>query len=250
MSSCPFTSAFHCSLGLNSDAPGYTCTSSSTPAALASRAMICTISSRTSPLPPGNWCDALSTVGAANALPPHAASSAANMPIRPNFVIGLPPPEGCPKRPRLRAGRVRRRSNSRAILLCRLERANSGRGLLRLALEQQPDERHQLLFLFCEEVIGAEDHGLARAARALEQRGALGRALQHGVVILLGVDVVYRELRALPHGELAVRHRQRDPARERHLRVRRHVVVRHARAHAVREQHDLAVLLPAQVGQR
>src|SRR5229473_7142461 len=60
MSSCPFTSAFHCSLGLNSDAPGYTCTSSSTPAALASRAMICTISSRASPLPPGNWCEALS----------------------------------------------------------------------------------------------------------------------------------------------------------------------------------------------
>src|SRR6267143_4380466 len=65
MSSWPLTSAFHCSFGLKSDAPGYTCTSRSTFAALASRAMICTISSRTSPRPPGNWCEARSVVGAA-----------------------------------------------------------------------------------------------------------------------------------------------------------------------------------------
>src|SRR6185369_16464649 len=66
MSSCPFTSAFHCSLGLKSEAPGNTCTSSPTFAAFASRAMICTISSRTSPLPPGNWCDARRVTLAAN----------------------------------------------------------------------------------------------------------------------------------------------------------------------------------------
>src|SRR6266853_2307115 len=88
MSNCPFTSAFHCSFGLNSDAPGYTCTSRSTPAALASRAMICTISSRTSPLPPGNWCDARSTVGAAKAEPATKppASAKANPP-RLKFVM-------------------------------------------------------------------------------------------------------------------------------------------------------------------
>src|SRR2546428_6349125 len=77
MSSCPFTNAFHCSFGLNRDAPGYTCTSRSTPAALASRAMICTISSRTSPRPPGNWCEARKTVGAATANPASAAAASA-----------------------------------------------------------------------------------------------------------------------------------------------------------------------------
>src|SRR5438128_7089596 len=76
MSSCPFTSAFHCSFGLNRDAPGYTCTSRSTLAALASRAMICTISSRTSPRPPGNWCEARRVVGAPRALALIAAPSA------------------------------------------------------------------------------------------------------------------------------------------------------------------------------
>src|SRR3954467_9373077 len=76
MSSCPLTSAFHCSLGLNSEAPGYTWISRSTFAALASRAMICTISSRTSPRPPGNWCEARSVVGAANALAAENAPSA------------------------------------------------------------------------------------------------------------------------------------------------------------------------------
>src|SRR6266571_3295150 len=92
MSSCPFTNAFHCSFGLNRDAPGYTCTSSSTPAALASRAMICTISSRTSPLPPGNWCEARSTVGAAKAEPvikPPASAKA--IPPRLKFVMDSPP---------------------------------------------------------------------------------------------------------------------------------------------------------------
>src|SRR6266699_1055343 len=92
MSSCPFTSAFHCSFGLKSDAPGYTCTSSSTPAALASRAMICTISSRTSPLPPGNWCEARSTVGAAKAEPEiKAPASAKAVPLRLRFVMDSPP---------------------------------------------------------------------------------------------------------------------------------------------------------------
>src|SRR2546427_4958450 len=88
MSSCPFTSAFHCSFGLNRDAPGYTCTSRSTLAALASRAMICTISSRTSPLPPGNWCDARNTVGAAKAGPEIKAPASANaMPHRLKFFM-------------------------------------------------------------------------------------------------------------------------------------------------------------------
>src|SRR3989475_6478473 len=88
MSSCPFTSAFHCSFGLNRDAPGSTCTSRSTPAALASRAMICTISSRTSPLPPGNWCDARNTVGAAKAGPEIKAPASANaMPHRLKFLM-------------------------------------------------------------------------------------------------------------------------------------------------------------------
>src|SRR5438309_5919369 len=77
MSSWPLTSAFHCSFGLKSDAPGYTCTSRSTLAAFASRAMICTISSRTSPRPPGNWCEARSVVGAARALALNAANAAA-----------------------------------------------------------------------------------------------------------------------------------------------------------------------------
>src|SRR6266436_9559886 len=51
--------------------------SRSTLAALASRAMICTISSRTSPRPPGNWCEARSVVGAARALALNAANTAA-----------------------------------------------------------------------------------------------------------------------------------------------------------------------------
>src|SRR5439155_8808424 len=39
--------------------------------------MICTISSRTSPRPPGNWCEARSVVGAARALALNAANRAA-----------------------------------------------------------------------------------------------------------------------------------------------------------------------------
>src|SRR5882762_5839455 len=106
MSSCPFTSAFHCSLGLNSDAPGYTCTSSSTPAALASRAMICTISSRTSPLPPGNWCDARNTVGAAKTEPEiKAPASAKAIPPRLKWVMDSPPDWSIKN-----AGRAARRS--------------------------------------------------------------------------------------------------------------------------------------------
>src|SRR6266480_5232181 len=89
MSSCPFTKAFHCSFGLNRDAPGYTCTSSSTPAAFASRAMICTISSRTSPLPPGNWCEARSTVGAAKAEPAIKPPASARAIPRLKFVMDL-----------------------------------------------------------------------------------------------------------------------------------------------------------------
>src|SRR5882724_2436377 len=98
MSSWPFTSAFHCSFGLNSDAPGYTCTSRSTPAALASRAMIWTISSRTSPRPPGNWCDARNTVGAGIAWPANSesarltATAAAATPLRLKVLMS-PPPE-------------------------------------------------------------------------------------------------------------------------------------------------------------
>src|SRR5882672_2538361 len=97
MSSWPFTSAFHCSFGLNRDAPGYTCTSSSTPAALASRATICTISSRTSPLPPGNWCDARNTVGAASADPTNKAPARltaippAGIPLRLKLLMSRPP---------------------------------------------------------------------------------------------------------------------------------------------------------------
>src|SRR5258708_22236411 len=66
--------------------------SRSTPAALASRAMICTISSRTSPLPRGNWCDARSTVGAAKAEPAiKAPASASAIPPRLKFVMDPPP---------------------------------------------------------------------------------------------------------------------------------------------------------------
>src|SRR5690349_16626842 len=87
MSSWPFTSAFHCSLGLNSDAPGNTWTSSPTLAAFASRAMIWTISSRTSPLPPGNWCEARSVTLAASA-GVHAATTAATQArIHADFII-------------------------------------------------------------------------------------------------------------------------------------------------------------------
>src|SRR5258706_2120493 len=50
--------------------------SRSTPAAVASRAMICTISSRTSPRPPGNWCEARSVIGAANTLALYTANKA------------------------------------------------------------------------------------------------------------------------------------------------------------------------------
>src|SRR5690606_14668514 len=64
MSSCPFTRAFHCSLGWNSEAPGWTWILSPTLAFSTSRAMIWTISSRASPLPPGNWCDAFITISA------------------------------------------------------------------------------------------------------------------------------------------------------------------------------------------
>src|SRR5437870_13867277 len=39
--------------------------------------MICTISSRTSPRPPGNWCEARSVVGAARAFALNAANTAA-----------------------------------------------------------------------------------------------------------------------------------------------------------------------------
>src|SRR2546422_6851263 len=39
--------------------------------------MICTISSRTAPRPPGNWCEARSVVGAARALALNAANTAA-----------------------------------------------------------------------------------------------------------------------------------------------------------------------------
>src|SRR4051812_39264758 len=52
--------------------------SSSTLAAFASRATICTISSRTSPLPPGNWCDARRVVGAAYVCTLAEASAAAH----------------------------------------------------------------------------------------------------------------------------------------------------------------------------
>src|SRR6266849_10072318 len=106
MSSCPFTSAFHCSFGLNRDAPGYTCTSRSTPAALASRAMICTISSRTSPLPPGNWCAARNTVGAAKTEPEiKAPASAKAIPPRLKWVMDSPPDWSIKN-----AGRAARRS--------------------------------------------------------------------------------------------------------------------------------------------
>src|SRR6266536_1186356 len=64
--------------------------SRSTPAAFASRAMICTISSRTSPLPPGNWCDARNVTGVAAAVPASSAAvSAASTSIRLNFLIWL-----------------------------------------------------------------------------------------------------------------------------------------------------------------
>src|SRR5258708_31456175 len=54
--------------------------------------MICTISSRTSPLPPGNWCDARSTVGAAKAEPAiKAPASASAIPPRLKFVMDPPP---------------------------------------------------------------------------------------------------------------------------------------------------------------
>src|SRR6266851_3382187 len=90
MSSCPFTNAFHCSLGLKSEAPGKTCTSRPTFAAFASRAMICTISSRTSPLPPGNWCAARSVTLAPKALVARAAApNAARM--RVIFTMVSPP---------------------------------------------------------------------------------------------------------------------------------------------------------------
>src|SRR5260370_19072460 len=53
--------------------------------------MICTISSRTSPLPPGNWCDARSTVGAAKAEPAiKAPASASAIPPRLKFVMDPP----------------------------------------------------------------------------------------------------------------------------------------------------------------
>src|SRR5258708_16963940 len=54
--------------------------------------MICTISSRTSPLPPGNWCDARSTVGAAKAEPrTKAPATASALPPRLKFVMDPPP---------------------------------------------------------------------------------------------------------------------------------------------------------------
>src|SRR5439155_5421618 len=57
-------------------------------ALLASLAMICTISSRGSPLPPGNWCEALSTVWAGAEL---ASAQAPAIPARiaMNFLMGI-----------------------------------------------------------------------------------------------------------------------------------------------------------------
>ena len=64
MSIWPLTMAFHCSWALTSDAPGWTLISTPTLAFSTSRAMIWTISSRTSPLPPGNWCEAFNRTSA------------------------------------------------------------------------------------------------------------------------------------------------------------------------------------------
>src|SRR3989441_3137323 len=67
-------------------------------------------------------------------------------------------------------------------------RARAARGFSSLlALEQQPDQRHELFFALREKVVGREHHGLARAANALEQRRAFLRALEHDVVVFLGV---------------------------------------------------------------
>src|SRR5437870_2075539 len=59
------------------------------PASQASeRTMICTISSRASPLPPGNWCDAFSTV-CASAATENTQQVAAAASTAANFLIGL-----------------------------------------------------------------------------------------------------------------------------------------------------------------
>ena len=92
MSIWPVSIAFHCSCALTRLEPGKTLISSPTLAAATSRAIICTISSRTSPLPPGNWCDAFSVTFCATAA---AIGSRANSKpaacIRGRRVIGLSP---------------------------------------------------------------------------------------------------------------------------------------------------------------
>src|SRR5438309_12127510 len=98
------------------------------------------------------------------------------------------------------------------IRACRKAGA-SGR-LFLLAFEQQPDQRYELFFLLGEKMIGREHHGLARAAHALERRGALLRALEHGVEIVFRVDVENRKLYSLDGREIPARDGKRDPSRE------------------------------------
>src|SRR5437868_2496551 len=57
--------------------------------AFASRAMICTISSRTSPLPPGNWWEARSVTFAATAFVPAAMATAHAKTVRVSLFMGF-----------------------------------------------------------------------------------------------------------------------------------------------------------------
>src|SRR3546814_6668553 len=79
----------HCSVALYKEDDGNTWIFSPTLAASTSRAMISTISSRGSPWPPGNWCDALKVVW--DAAVPAAARIAAPTTMRYRFFIVLSP---------------------------------------------------------------------------------------------------------------------------------------------------------------
>lgn len=88
MSSLPLVIAPHCSLGLNKDLPGYTRIFTPVLLSFIWRAMICTISSRISPLPPGHWCDAFKLISAAELIAGRV-NRLAVMAARDNFLISF-----------------------------------------------------------------------------------------------------------------------------------------------------------------
>src|SRR5688572_28192154 len=130
------------------------------------------------------------------------------------------------------------------------EKSRSTRALpLEPGIEELPHLPPELRFRPGEEMVGAGNLHLARAADCAQRRGALRGAVEHAGTVFLAVYIEHRRPEFFRQRDLA-RYADRDPRIDGRMARAVEVVLSHGRAHAMRDDGDFLQSLTAEPGDR